>query len=31
MRVSLNLSVTQREEFDMLMKAVVSIFDRKRC
>jgi hypothetical protein len=31
MRATLNLSVAQREEFDMLIKAVVSIFDKKRC
>ena len=28
---TLELSVTQREEFDMLVKEVVSIFDKKRC
>ena len=28
---TLELSVSQREEFDILIKEVVSIFDRKRC
>jgi hypothetical protein len=28
---TLSLSVTQREEFDFLVKQVISIFDKKRC
>ena len=28
---TLSLSVSQREEFDLLVKEVVSIFDKKRC
>ena len=28
---TLSVSVTQREEFDLLVKEVISIFDRKRC
>jgi hypothetical protein len=31
LKLTLNLSVTQREEFEMLVKEVVSIFDKKRC
>ena len=31
LKLTLNLSVTQRDEFDLLMKEVVSIFDKKRC
>ena len=28
---TLTLSVTEREEFDILVKEVISIFDKKRC
>jgi uncharacterized protein YlxP (DUF503 family) len=28
---TLSVSVTQREEFDLLVKEVISIFDKKRC
>jgi hypothetical protein len=28
---TLELSISQREEFDLLVKEVVSIFDKKRC
>jgi len=31
LKETLTLSVTQREEFDLLVKEVVSIFDKKRC
>jgi hypothetical protein len=31
LKLTLNLSVTQRDEFDLLVKEVVSIFDKKRC
>ena len=31
LKETLSLSVTQREEFDLLVKEVVSIFDKKRC
>jgi len=31
LKETLELSVTQREEFDLLVKEVVSIFDKKRC
>jgi len=31
LKLTLNLSVTQRDEFDLLIKEVVSIFDKKRC
>ena len=31
LKLTLNLSVTQRDEFDMLMKEIISIFDKKRC
>jgi hypothetical protein len=31
LKITLSLSVTQREEFEMLIKEVVSIFDKKRC
>ena len=31
LKETLTLSVTQREEFDLLVKEVVSIFDNKRC
>jgi hypothetical protein len=28
---TLSLSIIQREEFDFLVKQVISIFDKKRC
>ena len=31
LKLTLNLSVTQRDEFDLLVREVVSIFDKKRC
>ena len=31
LKITLNLSETQREEFEMLMKEIISIFDKKRC
>jgi hypothetical protein len=31
LKITLSLSVTQREEFEMLVRDVVSIFDKKRC
>jgi uncharacterized protein YlxP (DUF503 family) len=31
LKETLTLSVTQREEFDLLVKEVISIFNKKRC
>jgi hypothetical protein len=31
LKLTLNLSETQRQEFEMLVKEVISIFDKKRC